>query len=125
MIEFLNEFVVFMLQVFLWYVVFCFVRAIIETWITVRVITHNREHIREQLDKVIHAVKIEKVGDMLYWYDQDSNEFLAQGKTREEIISVLKYRFNNHIFILDDESILQGPEFRLSSTINATEINIK
>jgi uncharacterized membrane protein len=48
-----------------------------------------------------------------YWYDLDNKEFLAQGRNTEEIVVVLKQRFVDHIFVLNDEHIMVGPNFDL------------
>jgi hypothetical protein len=57
----------------------------------------------EHLNKVIHQVKVEKVDDIEYWYDEDNNAFLGQGKSFEEVVNVIKSRFPNHIFIIRDK----------------------
>jgi hypothetical protein len=65
-----------------------------------------RKQLVKRLDEVIHRVREEQNNDIIYWYDHDDNEFLAQGRTQEEIIEVLKGRFPNHIFYLDSEHVL-------------------
>lgn len=54
----------------------------------------------KHLHDLIHQVKIEKHNDVEYWFDQDSEQFLGQGKTMEEVIGNLKARFPDHIFLL-------------------------
>ena len=44
--------------------------------------------------------------DHILWYDDDDNEFLAQGRNHEEIIDRLKQRFPNHIFYLSSEHFI-------------------
>jgi 3'-phosphoadenosine 5'-phosphosulfate sulfotransferase len=69
---------------------------------------HKIMHLKMRLDTLkelnglIHQVKIEKYNDMEYWFDQDSDQFLAQGKTIEEVIHNLKASYPNHIFLLKD-----------------------
>lgn len=58
---------------------------------------------REMFDEIIHRVMIEKIGDVYYWYDQDDGEFLGQGKDTDSIISVIKSRFPNHIFFIQND----------------------
>lgn len=67
-------------------------------------ITHLEERVEKlkYLNSIIHNVKIEKQGDMEYWFDKDSDQFLGQGKTLEEVINVLKSRFPEHVFLLGD-----------------------
>lgn len=61
----------------------------------------NVEHLKH-LNDVIHQVKIEKIGEIEYWYDEHDGEFLGQGKTVDEIIDHIKSRFPNHIFLIKD-----------------------
>ena len=64
------------------------------------------DKIRKRLDEIVHRVKIEQQGDTYYWYDQDNRKFLAQGRTTEEIIDILKQRFPEHIFYLESSNHL-------------------
>lgn len=68
--------------------------------------------IKAHLDEIIHNVNIEQVGPVQYWYDKDNNQFLCQGQTTEEIVSVLKSRFPDHIFLVEDKGILHGPDWK-------------
>jgi hypothetical protein len=62
----------------------------------------ERVDVLKKLQEIIHQVKIEKRDDIEYWYDADSHHFLGQGSTTEEVIAVLKFRFPEHIFLLED-----------------------
>lgn len=55
----------------------------------------------KKLDEIIHRVKVEEHYGHLYWFDEDNDRFLAQGETQEELVSVLKERFPQHIFFLN------------------------
>lgn len=67
----------------------------------------------DKLNKIVHLVKVEKHGEVTYWFDAESDQFLAQGLTDEDIIEVLKKRFTKHIFILAEKQLLlSGPEFK-------------
>ena len=55
----------------------------------------------KRLNSIIHQVKIEKHNDIEYWYDKDSNVFLGQGRTLEDVVEVLKSRFPDHVFLLE------------------------
>jgi hypothetical protein len=61
----------------------------------------ERVKLLKHLNNIIHQVKIETIGDIEYWYDKDTNNFLGQGKTLEEIISILKARFPDHLFLIE------------------------
>jgi hypothetical protein len=64
------------------------------------------EQLKKHLDEILHRVVIEENGNMYYWFDQDDNEFLAQGTTTEEIIDALKKRYPDHIFYLQESEHL-------------------
>lgn len=60
------------------------------------------ELIKEISDK-IHQVKVEKIGGVEYWFDRDNDQFLGQGATFEEIVSHVKSRFPDHIFLIEGQ----------------------
>lgn len=60
----------------------------------------------KHLDTIIHRVRVEKDRDTYYWYDMDSNKFLAQGATDEEIVESLKRRYPNHMFFLPTNHLI-------------------
>lgn len=70
--------------------------------------TNNKLHeqLIKRLDEIVHRVRIEHDKDTYYWFDQDNNKFLAQGKTTEEIIDHIKARFPDHIFYLEESNHL-------------------
>lgn len=65
----------------------------------------------EKISKLVHVVKEEKHGEMLYWFDQDSDQFLAQGRNIDEIRTHLKHRFEKHIFLYNEEHALAGENY--------------
>ena len=73
-------------------------------------VAENKEQrytaVKQYLDRVIHRVKIEDVNGVAYWFDEDDHAFLGQGRTVEDIIEVLKYRFPEHIFLLPTEEVV-------------------
>lgn len=71
------------------------------------------QRFRERLEQIIHIVKQEQEGDMYYWYDNDNDNFLAQGRTWEDMIAALKERFPDHIFVLNHEEMIVGPDFEV------------
>jgi hypothetical protein len=76
------------------------INAIIDG-ITINQITNRIERLK-YLNDIIHQVKIETHNGVDYWYDKDDAEFLGQGKSMEEIVSVLKSRFPDHVFLLGE-----------------------
>lgn len=73
------------------------------------------QEVRDAIAKVqelVHCVEYEQCEDITYWFDVNG-KFLAQGHNQEEIIQVLKTRFPRHVFILPEDKLLMGPEWRL------------
>ena len=48
-------------------------------------------------------IKIEKHGEMLYAFKMENDEFIGQGKNREELLDVFRKRFNNVTFTVSKE----------------------
>ena len=69
------------------------------------------EQIIAALDAKIHRVRQEKDAGMFYWYDHDDGNFIAQGRTIEEIQTVLKAHWQRHVFVISDTEMIMGPEF--------------
>jgi hypothetical protein len=73
----------------------------------------TNEQVQEYLKSIVHAVKSEKHGDTMYFFDADTDAFIAQGKTYEEIALALKARWRDHIFLIAEKYVLAGPDFKL------------
>lgn len=110
--ENLSEFFDFVLHVAFWAVVIHFCRVALFGKVEA-VVEEEAEKLKEKLSKMIHRIEQEKHGDVYYWFDRDSNEFLAQGKTDDEMINHVKSRFPTHIFIFDDNKAMRGPDWKL------------
>jgi hypothetical protein len=65
----------------------------------------ERVDLLKKLDEMIHQVKVETQGDMQYWFDAHDDQFLAQGRTENEIIEVLKARFPQHVFLNEKKAV--------------------
>lgn len=78
---------------------------------------------REYVEQMVHVVREDRIGDMRYWYDRDSETFLAQGKDHEEIVNVLKMRFPEGIFVIDDNQMIMGPDY--NEVIQFDELKIQ
>ena len=74
----------------------------------------EREALVGKIMEMLHRVKKEQHGEIHYWFDEDSDMFLAQGRIDEEIKEHLKQRFKGHIFLIDDKNALAGPELKLT-----------
>jgi hypothetical protein len=85
-------------------------------------VTVLRQKIRDKLDEITHRVKEEKHGDMIYWFDLDDGEFLAQGLTQDDIITALKERFPEHIFFLPTDHYVGFPAWTLTAFESVDQI---
>lgn len=63
----------------------------------------QQKQLIKYLDRIIHNVLIEKHNGIEYWFDADKHSFLAQGKTIDEILTVIKSRFPDHVFLLKEQ----------------------
>jgi hypothetical protein len=62
-------------------------------------------HIKEQQKAEEVLLKLEKVGNMIYCYRKDTDEFIGQAATLQEIANIYKQRFpNNNAKILKEDS---------------------
>lgn len=112
-LSFIGEFASFIFELLLWVIFWSFVFGIVR-----RVLSNTDEEAEteEMVNKVmtkIHQIKQEQHGDLYYWFDKDTDAFLAQGSTDEEIKQHLKQRFKGHIFLLDDKRALAGPDLTI------------
>jgi hypothetical protein len=74
-------------------------------WVAVshdRALKSKRQQVIKYLNEIIHQVRIEKYSDIEYWYDEDNQKFLGQGRTAEEVIEVIKSRFPDHVFLIEN-----------------------
>lgn len=107
--DFVTEFIRFLLEAVFWYFVIMLLtiplRRRLETKKT------DIEDAVTKLMKRVHSVSVEKHGDVYYWFDAESDEFLAQGKTTSETVAQLKSRFPTHIFLVRSKDT----QFKLSA----------
>jgi hypothetical protein len=78
---------------------------------------------REYVEDIVHVVREDQIGDMRYWYDRDSETFLAQGKDHNEIVNVLKMRFPDGIFVINNNQMIMGPDY--NEVIQFDELKIQ
>jgi hypothetical protein len=113
----MNEVIELLVWAFVGYLIAKVTIGLIESYLIQQAELHTQ--LVDKLTTIIHVVKVEQYGDITYWFDNDTDQFIAQGKTDDEIISVLKSRFSEHIFILPaQEKILTGPEFQFQPMID-------
>lgn len=66
----------------------------------------EKQALIKKLNDVIHVVNEERHGEIIYWFDKDSDQFLAQGRNIEEISEHIRKRFHKHVFLLNESTIL-------------------
>lgn len=66
----------------------------------------------QYLNSIIHKVSVEKYHGIEYWFDEDTNKFLAQGKDYEEISKTLKIRFPNHVFLFNEGGFSEKTDWK-------------
>ena len=103
-----NELLEFLLIGFVGYLAIRVLLALALTYFEYKV--QQRNETIKYITSRIHEVRVEKNKDVEYWYDNDTNEFLAQGRTKEEIYQIIKARFNGHVFLCDD-GVVTGPDY--------------
>ncbi len=57
----------------------------------------------DRVKELIHIVEVETHQGVDYWYDKDSDAFLAQGTSISEAIEHAKTRYPKHVFVLMDK----------------------
>jgi hypothetical protein len=117
-----NEFVVFCIQLFLWYLVISIAVSVLRRYNDST--EQEVDQLKAKLTKMIHFVKEEQHGDMHYWFDEATDEFLAQGLDGDEIALQLKARFPTHVFILNQyKHAICGPDWKLVPVEQLKELN--
>ena len=103
-----------LLQLVCLYVVVRLVVGFFSAWNEAKQEVHDQ--LMKTLDEITHVVSVEQHGEQTYWYDAATDSFIAQGKTLDDIISVVKSRFPTHFFFLENnEQIykLSGPDWKM------------
>lgn len=107
----MDELLSFIISVVFWYFVIRIGLNILKVHLENKL--EARNEMVEKISKIVHYVNEERHGDVRYWFDKDTDAFLGQGVTDEEIKSHLKERFKSHIFVLPEKDIAMiGPELR-------------
>jgi hypothetical protein len=65
-------------------------------------------NISNSTDKEVIEINIEKHGDMIYVYDRETKQFMAQGKTREELEKILLEKFPGKRFAAPESQLETG-----------------
>jgi len=108
------EFIIFACQMFFWGIV----SSIFLNFLLRRSSTRNKEieNIIARVNEIVHRVRVEEHYNNYYWYDADSDDFLAQGSSPAELVDRLKSRFPDHIFLLEEKDSmlkLSAPDWKM------------
>jgi hypothetical protein len=104
-------FVLFIAEAAAWYFAFKTAVAFWEAYGVWKEAKVLEEDLHDKLTKLVHNVKPEKHADVLYWFDDETDKFLAQGKTIDDIRAHLKERYKQDVFLVDGKMLLAGPDF--------------
>lgn len=97
-----------------WFAVGVVVGRMVLRWLILPRLQAKHEQEEQEIARLaesVHVVKQEVINDIMYWFDNDDGTFLAQGRDHDEIIAVLRDRFPRHIFVLNQNQMIVGPEF--------------
>lgn len=91
-------------------IVFSFIAGVIKGFN--RTMQQETQKQIDHAEEIVHCVREENHNGRNYWFDADSDIFLAWGETRAEIIAAIKVRWPDHIFYLNcTEEIIRAPEW--------------
>jgi len=96
-------------DIFFWLIAFWLLLKAIQVYLKAK-----NEVLREQLEEVTKKVKdtiihvnIEKHGDVFYLFEKDTDRFIAQGTTFEEVKQHCLTRFKNKNVVADESQMNQ------------------
>lgn len=98
----------FWLEIFYWFCAVFFVAKIWEMFIELKHIRIEREikQAYEQAKKdLIINVKVEKHGDIYYLFEKTSDNFIAQGRSLEELKEVCDKRFRRNVIVANTDEL--------------------
>ena len=81
-------------------------RALVRHWVQKSALAKLADSVIKQ----VHMVRVEQHAGDFFWYDADSDMFIAQGHTVPDIIEVLKTVHPTKVFIFKDY-VFAGPDF--------------
>jgi hypothetical protein len=96
----LGELVVLFVWSFFWF----FMGFLYREHLAMKKIQTMISHMEEVVNTVVR-IRIEQVNGMLYIYNMETNEFMAQGKTRQQLEQNLKDRFPDTKFAATAENL--------------------
>jgi len=107
----MNDVLQLLVSIVIWYFIIKISVNLLKTYLENKL--EARQEVIDQITKIVHYVSEERHGDVRYWFDKDTDAFLGQGVTDDEIKSHLLERFKSHIFVIPEQDIAMiGPELR-------------
>jgi len=70
--------------------------------------------VQQYLQSIVHPVNSEKHGDVIYFFEAETDKFIAQGRDDQELRDALKARWRDHIFIVGEKYVMAGPDFAMT-----------
>ena len=84
------------------------VSKIIQGYLRAKLLLEIQEKVEEsqvEIKQHIIMVNVEKHDDVFYLYEKNTDQFIAQGKTIEELSRRCQERFKNHTIIADENDL--------------------
>lgn len=75
--------------------------------VTEKLINHLQESVERQVEENVIQINIEKHNDMFYVYDRETNEFMAQGSSKDEVETNLQKRYPGKRFGCAESNLSQ------------------
>jgi len=110
----LSEFVGFLFEILMWIIFWFILFRLADRFVSNKINSAEKDELINYVANRLHRIKQEKHGEVYYWFDADTDAFLGQGKTDDEVKEHLKQRFKGHVFLLDDDRALAGPDLKLT-----------
>ena len=85
-------------------------------------LSETNDNVKKYLSSIIHPVISEKHGDTIYFFEEGTDKFIAQGRNDAEIIAALKARWRDHIFIIGQKHYMAGPDFKMQEIKDPDEV---
>jgi len=117
-----NEFVMACGQALIFYAGYKLTRFILGFFDFAQDVSETGKQVKKYLTSIIHSVKSEKHGDVIYFFDENTNVFITQGRNDEELVEGLKARWQDHIFLVSEKYYMAGPDFKMQEIKDPDEI---
>ena len=75
--------------------------------VTEKLLDRLQESVERQVEENVIQINIEKHNDMFYVYDRETNEFMAQGSSKDEVETNLRKRYPGKSFGCAESNLSQ------------------